>query len=45
VNDDVGDIAMDKDFARRQAVIWFAGTRLSEQPIHKYSESEAARAW
>ena len=38
VDDDVGDVAVDEQLAgRRGSTISFAGTRLSEQPIHRYS--------
>ena len=37
VDDDVGDVAVHEHLARRRPTIWFAGTRLSEQPIQRYS--------
>ena len=37
VHDDVGDVAVHEDLAGARPTISFAGTRLSEQPIQRYS--------
>ena len=44
VHDDVGDVPVDEQLAGRSPTIWFAGTRLSEQPIQRYSGACASRA-
>jgi hypothetical protein len=36
VHDEIGDVPMNEQFSRRESTIWFAGTRLSEQPIQRY---------
>ena len=37
VHDDVGDVAVDEELAGERPTISLAGTRLSEQPIQRYS--------
>ena len=37
VDDDVRDVPVDEHVPGASPTIWFAGTRLSEQPIHRYS--------
>ena len=37
VHHQVGDVAVDEDVPGKSPISWLAGTRLSEQPIQRYS--------